>query len=540
MLLHPSLNKSEWSKSENQELQRIVKENSYQDWKKIATQLNTNRSEFTVCVHYFSKLYNKYKKAKFTPEEDQLILDLINEFRIGTYIPWNEIERYFETRARHQLYHRYKYFLSQDHVKRGKFTEAEDILLVILVQRFGKNFSKCVEYMPHRSMVQMKCRYNNNLKRQIKKGTFTVEDDKKIMEYVKKNGEKSWSNLTKDLKRSCGQLRQRYKIIKNFLESNPEMDISHAPKRKHGYDMSTDERYQFLEYIVEQYKDIDYIPTLAMIEDSLQVEWKTPLTQRVIKEKPPLGELKWLATNVKNIDAMIVDVFAKSEESDKPAEVDKNILEAVDSATNILQVLDAQLTIPDKFDCNIHLDHTDCAILEKLSKVVAYASQSSDLLPPNLATLMGLKNLIIKHQEFKSIQDSKSTSTTVVNPDREVFSKRFNSLFHWPAVLSIERPNETLCPIAKLFVDQNKTKPLQLMSEKRRKPQNHRPFRAKRTKINVISVETVCEPTMSSQVEETNDEEDVKHLNVALNCIKSEGECHTVNIKTEHMDDEYQ
>lgn len=231
LYLHPSINKSPWTPEETENLKSIAKTNSYENWKDIALKLGTNRSELTVCKHYFSNHSQKYKKGEFTYWEDKKLLHTINLYKIGNIIEWSKVSKRFKNRSRSQLHHRYTYYLSQDMKKTGKFSKAEDIILMICVDKFGRNFKKCCDYIPDRSMVQLKARFVNNLHKTIRKANWTVQDDERIMSHVEAYGPTMWSKLAKSIFRSRGQLRQRYHRIKNYLDANPNMNISNVPRR---------------------------------------------------------------------------------------------------------------------------------------------------------------------------------------------------------------------------------------------------------------------------------------------------------------------
>lgn len=231
LYIHPSINKSPWTAQENEKLTEIAKRYKLQNWKEITQALGTNRSELIVCKHYFSHLFHKYKKGEFTFEEDKKLLDTIKKYKIGNYIQWNKVTKHFQNRTRWQIHHRYTYYLSQGTKKRGKFSKAEDIMLMICVDKFGKNFKKCSEYLPDRSMVQCKARYGSNLHRTIRKGNWTLQEDEAIMAFVKEHGPKLWPRLEKSMQRSRGQLRQRYLRIKNFLDKGTHAELSTVPRR---------------------------------------------------------------------------------------------------------------------------------------------------------------------------------------------------------------------------------------------------------------------------------------------------------------------
>jgi hypothetical protein len=518
MLVHPLINKSEWTEEENIKLEAIAKCHLYQNWDEIAVELNTNRTGFTTCLHYFSKLCDKFKKSKFTPEEDAFLLEVVDSYKRGNFIPWNRVVCHFNNRSRHQLYHRYTYFLSQNHVKRGKFSEAEDILLIILVKKFGRNFKKCSEYMPHRSQVQLKSRYTSNLQRHIKKGTFTSEDDKVIYEYAQKYGEKSWSGLTDQLNRCNAQIRQRYKLIKSFLLTNPNSDVAEIPKRKHRFDKVNEDQYNFLNYIADQYKDVDYIPTISMIEESLQVELRTP---NALKSPRYMSKKGSAEVKLKNIDTLLTDFFSSSMKIEQNRSItDVNLMEATENVEEILSVLGVNVDIPKDLECNAHLDNIDLEILERISKKDFYSKppRIDRLLSPNINTLVGLRSLIIKHKEYKTQQKnlpSTSKSDQLLWPmeqnllkldevnrteilfHRNLFSKRFDTLFNWSAILSLEKPNH--------FDIQEKCNSVNVPTRTATKTYNRRPSfqdteSVKRRKIDVSALTDLSQHSKTAQL----------------------------------------
>lgn len=243
LYLHPSINKSPWTTEENDKLKVIAENNNFQNWKDIALKLGTNRSELSVCKHYFGQLSQKYKKGEFTYGEDKKLLEIVNMYRIGKLIQWSKVTKHFKDRSRGQLHHRYTYFLSQDTKKTGKFSTAEDILLMICVNKFGRNYKKCAEYITDRTMVQLKARFSNNLQHRVRKDNWTQEDDKMIMAHVQKYGGRFWSKLSNRTFRSKGQLRQRYNRIKAYLDASPSRDLSSVPRRFRELSVKDDGSY---------------------------------------------------------------------------------------------------------------------------------------------------------------------------------------------------------------------------------------------------------------------------------------------------------
>ncbi|XP_030757745.1 snRNA-activating protein complex subunit 4 [Sitophilus oryzae] len=195
--LHPNANKDLWTKEENDKLSSLVDKYKSQNWDLIAQELGNNRTAFIALMHYFRNIVIP-KGGRFTPAEDKLLLDLVNVFRQGNYTPWHRVAYHFGGRTKCQLFNRYRYFLScQEGILRGKFTIAEDILMMVLVDRFGRRFSEWKTYFPNRSHVQIKARYTSNVDKALKKGSFTLDEDKKILKHVEEYGTNKWALLVK-------------------------------------------------------------------------------------------------------------------------------------------------------------------------------------------------------------------------------------------------------------------------------------------------------------------------------------------------------
>lgn len=247
LYLHPSINKSSWSKEEDDRLKTIALKYNLQNWNAIASELGTKRSELMVCKHYMRNLLDKYKMGDFTYEEDKKLLETVNKNKNGHMISWGTVAKQFPNRSKAQLYHHYSYYLSQDSKKKGVFTKAEDIILMIYVDRFGRKFSNIVKYLPHRSAVQCKGRYANSLERGVQKGKWTLDDDETILDHVQKHGTQSWKSLSLVLMRTRGQLRQRYHRLKQFLEQKPNARLLDMKRSSSGF--GDPNRYSFCRYV---------------------------------------------------------------------------------------------------------------------------------------------------------------------------------------------------------------------------------------------------------------------------------------------------
>ncbi|KAL3284939.1 hypothetical protein HHI36_019071 [Cryptolaemus montrouzieri] len=345
--LHPEINKSNWIEEENTKIKELAKKYNQQDWDRIALELNTNRSGFSVCLHYLSALCEQGSKLRFTKEEDDLILYHVEKMRVGSYIPWNAIESYFPNRIRNQLVHRYKYFLKYNNHEQGVFSDAEDILISILVDRYGNNYSKFAHHLPHRSYMQIKNRYDNHLRISAIKGTFTVEEDEKLLKFMSSKRYMRLGSLCNEMNRTRPQLRQRYKTLKQFFDKNPGATISNAPRRTVRNDESA-RRYEFVKYMADLYKYEYDVPTLQDIEKRLGV---TP--PKVIQEKMGIisrKNMKRARNNpTYNVDLLLTNFFSHSYKlKQKPIDTTiHKIQDATETVFDILMKWKVNLEIPE-------------------------------------------------------------------------------------------------------------------------------------------------------------------------------------------------
>lgn len=111
--LMPSLSRKPWSSEEEDRLLGIANMYSLQNWDEIASQME-GRSAYQCFIYFQTALAdrNLIKNMRWTKEEDDLLVQLVEKFRVGNIIPWTKISDKMPGRYKAQLYNRFGLFFS--------------------------------------------------------------------------------------------------------------------------------------------------------------------------------------------------------------------------------------------------------------------------------------------------------------------------------------------------------------------------------------------------------------------------------------------
>lgn len=171
---------------------------------------------------------NKVKKVNnWTKEEDKILLKIAGKYN---YKNWKAVAHHLIGRSDVQCSARYKRI--KPGIIKGVWTVDEDILLLNLIKRFGKNWSLISKYMSSRSGKQIRDRYLNTLDPELNKEKFTEEEDQMIIRYYSMYGT-LWSKIAKYFKGRTGDmiknrfyssLRKRGSIKGRIEESSNHFD----------------------------------------------------------------------------------------------------------------------------------------------------------------------------------------------------------------------------------------------------------------------------------------------------------------------------
>ncbi|XP_075761685.1 snRNA-activating protein complex subunit 4 isoform X2 [Pelodiscus sinensis] len=210
---HPTINKEEWNEEEIEKLKEVAAKHEHLHWQTIAQELGTNRSAFQ-CLQKFQAYNKDFKRKEWTKEEDQMLLQLVQEMRVGSHIPYKKIAYYMEGRDSMQLIYRWTKSVDPS-LRKGFWTLEEDEQLLAAVAKYGeRDWYKIRAEVPGRSDTQCRDRYLNALHHDVKKGKWSLEEEEKLIELVEKYGVGHWTKIASELLHRTGsQCLSKWKFM---------------------------------------------------------------------------------------------------------------------------------------------------------------------------------------------------------------------------------------------------------------------------------------------------------------------------------------
>lgn len=161
---------------------------------------------------------SQYNTGRWLKEEDS---------QLRTYIEvlgersWKKISGFLKTRSPLQCLHRWTKILKPGMIK-GSWTLEEDSKLIKWVQDNGaRKWSKAALFIKGRNGKQCRERWINHLSPEIKKGEWTQEEDEKLYSLYTKYGS-SWTKIAKNFQgRSENSVKNRfYATIRKVVSIN--------------------------------------------------------------------------------------------------------------------------------------------------------------------------------------------------------------------------------------------------------------------------------------------------------------------------------
>lgn len=189
---------------------------------------------------YQTKLNPCLQTGKWTPDEDDFLKEVINNYRSGDAIPWSTVAYYVEGRSREQCARRWEQ-LHPKSFRKGKWTPEEDRNLLEATTLFGINkWWKIQQYVPSRTAAQCRERWKNTLDRSITFGSWKYEEDKKLWLVVQEMGAGHWQKVARDHLpgRTDNMCLQRYRRLLRWYEGRIKMTKAKRPVKRGRYNGS--------------------------------------------------------------------------------------------------------------------------------------------------------------------------------------------------------------------------------------------------------------------------------------------------------------
>jgi len=474
--LHPSINKRKWSNDEVNTLTALVEFKGHHAWEKIAQDLKTNRTGLQCFEKYRTKISNDNLKGKWTLEERNKLMKLVDTFRIGDHIPWHQVSYFMEERTWSQTYHQWTYHLNPC-IRKGKWMEQEDMLLVCAVWMLGpKQWFKIQNYVPGRTSVQCNERWRNSLDPTLLFTDWTAEEDSLILDLVPKY-KKRWSLCARHLPGRTGQqISVRYEALTRTVSG--ELSAFSVNSFATSAKIQEDYRASIYRGVATCVKG--FIRTHGIFIELDKISKKTIMVS--IIEAIMAGEDKSITrTHRLNEQNLIDALLLLSVEELKNVIAPSRRRRKVPGTHAVDQEIDSYFEMVNQkkkrgrpprlvqFDEEnpVYINWIDKikGAFPKQSEEVEFTWQNLQFLPPTARSLQAFRSTLMQKKRLQTLPLSRSPKSRlpskteqhstnsaqdeenpVGNSMEDVSYKllftRFCSLFLWPALLSVIKPEE--------------------------------------------------------------------------------------------------
>jgi hypothetical protein len=282
-------------------------------------------------------IIKKFKKFNFwSPEEDNLLLDITGKLSIKK---WIQISKKFKNKSPVQCSARY--LKIKPGIKKGHWTVDEDKKIEELVNKYGTKWSHISRMIKNRTGKQIRDRYMNYILSTINRKRFTKDEDIKLKGLYIKYGTK-WTEISKQFEgRSPEMIKNRfYSFLKPKIHSYET--LSAVNSRSVGF-----KRNLKLIHLHSQNKNnIQNFNNLEIIHDS-------NLTFSNLIEKTKVFEVSFVNSfSILGIEKTLMN------------QIKQNSIYYIIPSNENIQELEILLENPVNFSnfCNLYLDYSNSCI----------------------------------------------------------------------------------------------------------------------------------------------------------------------------------